>query len=119
MIASIMFLSLVGTVLLIGVCTPLVPAAPVPNLSDIPSYIEEAQLPRFSMEHNEFFSRIEVNEDMTSRAIRDMMRQGIIEKSIQILRRHGMSEEKIRKMILNDFCIDEKTLEEIMNAKAN
>ena len=50
---------------------------------------------------------------MQSETIRDQMRQGVVEKSVQILRRHGKSEEEIRSMMLRDFQIDEKTLDEI------
>lgn len=48
--------------------------------------------------------------------IRDQMRRSIVEKSVQILRRHGKSDEEIRSMILNDFCIEEKVLDEIFSA---
>ena len=48
--------------------------------------------------------------------IRDQMRRGIVEKSVQILRGHGKSDEEIRSMILNDFRIEEKVLDEILNA---
>ena len=34
--------------------------------------------------------------------IRDQMRRSIVEKSVQILRGHGKSDEEIRSMILND-----------------
>ena len=47
---------------------------------------------------------------------RDQMRRGIVEKSVQILRSHGKSDEEIRSMILNDFHIEEKVLDEILNA---
>lgn len=48
--------------------------------------------------------------------IKDQMRQGIVEKSVQILRNHGKSDEEIRSMILNDFRIEEKVLDEILSA---
>lgn len=34
--------------------------------------------------------------------------------SVQILREHGKSDEEIRSMMLNDFHIEEKTLDEIL-----
>lgn len=53
---------------------------------------------------------------MQAETIRDQMRCGILEKSVQILRRHGMSDEEIRIMILRYFHIKEETLAGILNA---
>lgn len=44
------------------------------------------------------------------------MRRGIVEKSVQILRERGKSDEEIRSIILNDFRIEEKVLDEILSA---
>lgn len=46
------------------------------------------------------------------------MRQGIVEKSAQILRKHGKSEEEIRFMMLCDFHIDKSRWIEILNTGA-
>lgn len=48
--------------------------------------------------------------------IRDQARRGIVERSVQILREHGKSDEKIRSMMLRDFRIEEAELDEILNA---
>lgn len=46
--------------------------------------------------------------------IRDQMRRGVVEKSIEILRRHGKSDKEIRAMISSDFRIDEESLSELL-----
>lgn len=43
------------------------------------------------------------------------MRRGVVEQSVQVLRRHGMSDEEIRTRILRDFHIDEETLNKLLN----
>lgn len=51
-------------------------------------------------------------------AIRNQMRRGVAEQSVQILRRHGKSDEEIRFMLSGAFRLDEKELNEILNADA-
>lgn len=45
---------------------------------------------------------------------KDRAREGIVMKSIQILRAHGKSDEEIKKMMLKDFSIKEDILEELL-----
>lgn len=51
-----------------------------------------------------------------SGSIRDQARRGIVEKSVQILREHGKSDEVIRSMMRRDFHIGEAELDEILGA---
>lgn len=117
MIVGIMLLSLVGTVILIGVCSPLsadvLPPSPAVE-PDPPLYAVEDQLPSIATNWDSFFTNLEVNSDMQSETIKDAMRQGIVEKSIQILRAHGKSEEEIQEMMLKDFAIKAETLDELL-----
>lgn len=53
-----------------------------------------------------------------SETARGQMRRGIVEKSIQILRRHGKSSGEIRSIILRDFQINEEALNELLNKNA-
>jgi len=48
--------------------------------------------------------------------IKNMAREGIVKKSIQILRTHGKSEEEIKKMMLKDFSIKEEVLDKLLKA---
>ncbi|MDO4314965.1 MAG: hypothetical protein Q4C45_04250 [Oscillospiraceae bacterium] len=48
--------------------------------------------------------------------LRDVLREGIVEKSIQILRAHGKSDQEIKAMMLKDFSISEKTPARILSA---
>lgn len=41
---------------------------------------------------------------MTHEDLRDVLREGIVEKSIQILRNHGKSDREIKEMMLKDFA---------------
>lgn len=121
----IMTVSLIGSVILIGVCAPLAPttppAPPTPYVFEQeapPHTIEEFNL-IFPTIQDSFFSNTESEQgdhEMQHDSIRDQMRQGIVEKSVQILRSHGKSDEEIRSMILNDFRIEENVLDEILNA---
>lgn len=125
MIALIMTASLIGSVILIGLCTPLAPAtSPAP----LTPYVFEQEAPPRTIEEFNFISptiqggffsnteREQGEHEMQHDTIRDQMRRGIVEKSVQILRGHGKSDEEIRSMILNDFHIEEKVLDEILNA---
>lgn len=126
MIALIMAASLIGLVILIGVCAPPAPAAP-PAPPAPYGFVREAP-PRAIQEFNPIFPTIQGSffsntegaqgeRGMRHDAIRDQMRRGIVEKSVQILRGHGKSDEEIRSMILNDFPIEEKVLDEILRAE--
>lgn len=53
---------------------------------------------------------------MKHEIIQNQFRNGIIEKSIVILRRQGLNDNEIRKMLLKDFSISEKNLDKILKA---
>lgn len=46
--------------------------------------------------------------------LRDTFREGIVEKSIQILRAHGRNDNEIKKMILKNFSIKENVLDNLL-----
>lgn len=54
---------------------------------------------------------------MRSDHIKNQMRQGIVKKSVQILREQGKTDEEIRSIILSGFHIEEKALNEILNTE--
>lgn len=54
---------------------------------------------------------------MTHDNLKNILREGVVEKSIQILRSHGKSDNEIKEMMLKDFAITEKNLDQIMKAK--
>lgn len=51
---------------------------------------------------------------MQRNTIRDTLREEIVDKSIQILRSHGKSEKEIKDMMLKDFSIEEKVLDNLL-----
>lgn len=50
-------------------------------------------------------------------SMRNVLRAGIVEKSIQILRSHGKSDAEIREMMLKDFSISERYLDELLKSE--
>lgn len=48
--------------------------------------------------------------------LKNILREAVVEKSTQILRNHGKSDSEIKEMMLKDFAITEKTLDQIMKA---
>jgi len=48
--------------------------------------------------------------------MKNWAREGIVKKSIQILRTHGKSDEEIKQMMLKDFLINEEVLDELLKA---
>ncbi|MCM1500511.1 MAG: hypothetical protein NC124_18775 [Clostridium sp.] len=50
-------------------------------------------------------------------SMKDMLRKGIVEKSVEILRRHGKKDDEIRKMMQHDFSISETVLDAILKNK--
>lgn len=124
MIALIMTASLIGSVILTGVCAPLAPAAPPASptpyvfAQEAPLHTSEDLSFIFPTIQGNFFlnaERAQGEHGMQRDTIRDQMRRGIVEKSVQILRSHGKSDDEIRSMILNDFRIEEKVHDEILS----
>lgn len=48
-------------------------------------------------------------------SMRDILRSGIVEKSITILRNHGKSDNEIAEMMLKDFSIGKEELDKLLN----
>lgn len=55
---------------------------------------------------------------MSHDSIKDMLREGIVGKSIEILRAHGKCDEEIKEMMLKDFSIKEETLIELLGMES-
>lgn len=53
---------------------------------------------------------------MTPDNLKGIFREGIVRKSVQILRNHKKSDSEIKEMMLKDFAINEKKLDRIMKA---
>lgn len=54
---------------------------------------------------------------MTHDNLKNTLREGVVEKSIQILRNYGKSDNEIKEMMLKDFAIAEKNLDQLMKTK--
>lgn len=54
---------------------------------------------------------------MTHGNLKNILREGVVEKSIQILRNHGKSDSEIKGMMVKDFAITEKKVDQIMKTK--
>ena len=54
---------------------------------------------------------------MTHDNLKNILREGIVEKSIQILRNHGKDDNEIKEMMLKDFAITEEKSDQIMKTK--
>lgn len=50
-------------------------------------------------------------------SIRDVFREGIVEKSIQILRNHGKSDDEIKEMMIKDFSISDETIDMLLKTQ--
>ena len=47
---------------------------------------------------------------MQNDTIKNNLREGIVERSIEVLRRNGMSEEEIKKKLTESFSLDEEAI---------
>lgn len=108
MIRSIMFFSLIESVILVGICLPFSQITqttiPPPNTADITLSSADTQY-----KTEELY--------MPEGTVKDMFRREIVGKSIQILRSHGKTDEEIKEMMLNDFSISEAVLDELLNTQ--
>jgi len=50
---------------------------------------------------------------MQYEAIKNNLREGVVERSIEVLRRNGMSEEEIKKKMTESFSLDEETINKL------
>jgi hypothetical protein len=97
----IMLCSLIGTVSLIFVCGVLSPypqmATSIPNDHNAPAFVGRENV---SMSSDD--------------VIRNRMKNGIVEKSIEVMRGNDMSEETIKEKIMQSFSMDEATIDNLM-----
>ena len=115
MILFIIGCSLIGTVLLIGVCGPLsaasVPA--VPPRDHLPSAMIEESFRsgwHFNSNQEDNVPRESIGKDAT----RADLREWIASSSVQILRSRGMTDEEIKSELLRDFSLTEEQVDEIL-----
>jgi len=45
--------------------------------------------------------------------VKNNLREGIVKRSIEVLRHNNMSEEKIKKMMMKSFSLDEETIDRL------
>ena len=115
MILLIMGCSLIGTVLLIGVCSPLsianVPA--VPSRDHLPLAVIEEPFRDgwyFNADQEDSVPRESIGEDVIGADLREW----VASSSVQILRSRGMSDEEIKSELLRNFSLTEEQVDEII-----
>lgn len=47
--------------------------------------------------------------------IKNNLREGVVERSIEILRHNGVSEKEIKKKMMESFSLDEETLDRLLS----
>jgi len=121
MVALIMACSLIGSVILISVCGMIAPSAPPspPSVVTPPAIIEETHSDIYDAYDNEAPSpsatiRGEYG-NMRSDEIKSSLREGVVERSIPILRSQGMSDEKIKEKMMESFSLDEETIDRLLS----
>lgn len=121
MIGLIMLLSAIGTVALIALCAPfsaLLPTpAPQPAFPNETGYVEETNAP--STEELLGPSILAFLEDYEpsshdAQAVKDELRTEVVRSSIQLLRRHGKSEDEIRQAMERYFALSSEELDRLM-----
>jgi hypothetical protein len=116
MVRIIMVCSLTGSVILVLICGGItfltnvvtgIPNNPLATLAiigeatgDMPAIIEEE------------------DTDMGNRDIRGILKEGIVRRSIEIMRRNGMDDEAIKKKIMESFSLDEEAINKLLRAAA-
>jgi len=53
--------------------------------------------------------------NMRSDEIKSSLREGVVERSIPILRSQGMSDEKIKEKMVEAFSLDEETIDRLLS----
>ena len=101
MVSLIILCSLIGSVALILVCVAI---APVTTITP-PAIVEQT-----TMVAEEEYSI------MQNDTVKNNLREGIVEKSIEVLRSNGMSEEEIKKKMMDSFSLDEETIDKLLSA---
>lgn len=98
MILLIMGCTLVCTVPLILICGAIAPAPPTPSVTTItpPAIIEEY-------------------DSMQSNDIKSSLKEGVVKRSIGIMRNNGMSDKKIKEKMMEDFSLDEETIDKLLS----
>lgn len=108
MVGHIMVCALAGTVGLIGICS-LFPTVPTPKLPTEPitppAIIEEE--PRDHYNFSAATREIEIKEDM---------KNGVVERSVEIMLRLGIDEEEIKSKMKKCFSVSDEFIDEIINS---
>jgi len=106
-VALIMLCALVCTVPLILICGPIAPPSivSIPNEPINPPAItqEEISIPSDIIDKEGY--EIVYNED-----IKNSLKEGIVERSIETMRKNGMGYEAIKKKMMESFSLDEETI---------
>jgi len=113
MVALIMLCALVCTVPLIHICGTIAPLSimSIPNEAINPPTIIQEEVPASSAIEKEGYE-IVYNED-----IKNSIKEDIVEKSIEVMRKNGMDDEAIKKKIMESFSLDEETIDRLLNDK--
>jgi len=53
--------------------------------------------------------------NMKKDEIKSSLREGVVIRSIQIMRSQGLSDEKIKEKMMQSFSLDEETINSILN----
>jgi len=107
MVTIIILCSLICTVTLVFICGAIAPAAPPTITIAPPSAIIEPITPPDIIE--------EEYENMIDGDLRSILREGVVEKSIGVMRKDGISDEAIRKKMMECFSlIDEETIDRLL-----
>lgn len=110
-VIAIILLSLVGSVILIGICGPLAGGfsalPPRFNPTAAPYHIR-VQLPDLPADRYGGFDFGDAGE------IHNEARQWILEESIRVLRNQGKSDEEIREILLRSFSVSEEDLDQLL-----
>lgn len=99
MILLIMVCVLVCTVPLVIICGAIAPTPPPPpSVTTItpPAIIEEY-------------------DSMQSNDIKSSLKEGVVKRSIGIMRNNGMSDEKIKEKMMESFSLDEETIDKLLS----
>lgn len=117
MVLLIMLFSLIGTVILIFTCGlfPTITITPEPPKTEITSpFVIEENIEEYNVATDIPKLFEEDNQDMKNEDLTDVFREGIVSKSIGILRSHGKSDDEIKAMMIKDFSLDEEMIDRLL-----
>jgi len=105
MVLPIMLCSLIGSVVFIFTCGAITSTTPLPVTITTPPAIVEQTAVDVGEEYN----------NMQHDTIKNNLREGVVERSIEILRHNGVSEKEIKKKMMESFSLDEETLDRLLS----